>query len=373
MTSIMAPWPFYQWGMDILGPLPLATRRVKFVIVAIDYFTKWIEAKPLARITGKEVIRDAVILVEIGMLNYQNMMIKEGFNEEELRLNLDLLQERREMAAIWEARCKTKLEQYYNKRVHLTSFKPGEFVFRKNEASRVKHIRMALTSCKLWKTKRCLRLGMQSIFASAICRNYCFKNSKALYETKILMNAKFLFLSFRKGNAEVHSTRRHDLPKRLGLKGEAEVHSTGRNDLPKRLSLKGEANVHSIERHDLPKILSLKGKTEVHSSGRHDLPKRLSLKGEAEVHSSGRHDLPKRLSLKGEAEVHGTERHDQPKNKVKGNAPRCTMPKGAIPFIKAIKHRYLIHKHKKAQGLNKYEIFECQQPISTCIYIVSTN
>ncbi|GJV24636.1 reverse transcriptase domain-containing protein [Tanacetum coccineum] len=55
MTSIMVPWPFYQWGMNILGPLPQASRKLKFVIVAIDYFTKWIEAKPLARITGKDV------------------------------------------------------------------------------------------------------------------------------------------------------------------------------------------------------------------------------------------------------------------------------------------------------------------------------
>ncbi|GJT66489.1 reverse transcriptase domain-containing protein [Tanacetum coccineum] len=50
MTSIMA-----QWGMDILGPLPQSAGKVKFVIVAIDYFTKWIEAKPLAKITEKEV------------------------------------------------------------------------------------------------------------------------------------------------------------------------------------------------------------------------------------------------------------------------------------------------------------------------------
>ncbi|GJU57914.1 reverse transcriptase domain-containing protein [Tanacetum coccineum] len=57
MTSIMAPWPFYQWGMDILGPLPPARGGAKFMIVAIDYFTKWIEAKPLVKITGKEVIR----------------------------------------------------------------------------------------------------------------------------------------------------------------------------------------------------------------------------------------------------------------------------------------------------------------------------
>lgn len=55
MTSIMAPWPFYQWGRDILGPLPQSAGKAKYVIVAIDYFTKWIEAKPLTRITGKEV------------------------------------------------------------------------------------------------------------------------------------------------------------------------------------------------------------------------------------------------------------------------------------------------------------------------------
>nr|GEX00201.1 reverse transcriptase domain-containing protein [Tanacetum cinerariifolium] len=42
-------------GMDILGPLPQASGKLKFVIVAIDYFTKWIKAKPLASITGKDV------------------------------------------------------------------------------------------------------------------------------------------------------------------------------------------------------------------------------------------------------------------------------------------------------------------------------
>ncbi|GJS52426.1 reverse transcriptase domain-containing protein [Tanacetum coccineum] len=44
-------------GMDILGPLTPARGGAKFVIVAIDYFTKWIKAKPLVKITGKEVIR----------------------------------------------------------------------------------------------------------------------------------------------------------------------------------------------------------------------------------------------------------------------------------------------------------------------------
>ncbi|GJU44293.1 hypothetical protein Tco_1201559 [Tanacetum coccineum] len=61
------------------------------------------------------------------------------YNEEEQRLNLDLLQERREAAAIREAKYKTKMEQYYNKRVRPAGFRPGEFVYRRNEASRMEN------------------------------------------------------------------------------------------------------------------------------------------------------------------------------------------------------------------------------------------
>ena len=44
-----------MWGMDILGPFPMASGQRNFLIVAIDYFTKWIEAKELAKITTKQV------------------------------------------------------------------------------------------------------------------------------------------------------------------------------------------------------------------------------------------------------------------------------------------------------------------------------
>ncbi|GJT88366.1 reverse transcriptase domain-containing protein [Tanacetum coccineum] len=45
LTPITSPWPFYKWGIDIAGPFPEGPGKVKFLIVAIDYFTKWIEAK----------------------------------------------------------------------------------------------------------------------------------------------------------------------------------------------------------------------------------------------------------------------------------------------------------------------------------------
>jgi hypothetical protein len=54
MVSITGPWPFAQWGMNIVGPLPQAAQGKKFVIIAIDYFTKWVEAEPLSTITDKE-------------------------------------------------------------------------------------------------------------------------------------------------------------------------------------------------------------------------------------------------------------------------------------------------------------------------------
>ncbi|GJV34731.1 reverse transcriptase domain-containing protein [Tanacetum coccineum] len=50
----MSPWPFYKWGIDIPEPFPERPDKVKFLIVAMDYFTKWIEAKPVATITGNQ-------------------------------------------------------------------------------------------------------------------------------------------------------------------------------------------------------------------------------------------------------------------------------------------------------------------------------
>ncbi|GKC57551.1 reverse transcriptase domain-containing protein [Tanacetum coccineum] len=221
--------------MEILGPIPQASGKLKFIIVAIDYFTKWIEAKPLARITEKDVKKfvwdnivcrfglsqvivmdnrtqivndpfkgwceslnikqmntavahpqandlverdnkslmegikarlgreragwvdelpnvlwanhtylkqsngetpfsltygsEAVIPTKIGMPTHYTMMIKEYENEDELRLNMDLLQERREATTIMKAKYKTKMEQYYNQKVRPMSFKPDEYVF----------------------------------------------------------------------------------------------------------------------------------------------------------------------------------------------------------------------------------------------------
>ncbi|XP_075658917.1 uncharacterized protein LOC142628761 [Castanea sativa] len=55
LTMIASLWPFVQCGIDIIGPLPRRKRQVKFLLVAIDYFTKWVEAEAILTITEEKI------------------------------------------------------------------------------------------------------------------------------------------------------------------------------------------------------------------------------------------------------------------------------------------------------------------------------
>ena len=55
LTLMTAPWLFAQWGLDIIGSFPIAVRQLKFLILGIDYFTKWVEAEALATITERNM------------------------------------------------------------------------------------------------------------------------------------------------------------------------------------------------------------------------------------------------------------------------------------------------------------------------------
>jgi hypothetical protein len=46
-------WPLQRWGLDIVGSLPMAQGNLKFTFVAVEYFTKWIEAREVSTITSK--------------------------------------------------------------------------------------------------------------------------------------------------------------------------------------------------------------------------------------------------------------------------------------------------------------------------------
>ena len=57
LVSISSPWPFAQWGIDIVGLLPTAPAQKKLLLVATDYFSKWIEAEAFSTIKDRDVTR----------------------------------------------------------------------------------------------------------------------------------------------------------------------------------------------------------------------------------------------------------------------------------------------------------------------------
>ncbi|GJT36915.1 reverse transcriptase domain-containing protein [Tanacetum coccineum] len=212
LTPITSPWPFYKWGIDIVGPFPEGPGKVKFLIVVIDYFTKLIDAKPAMTIIDNQVkkfvcdnivcrfglpgeivsdnenqfrdnpfkdwceklcirqcfasvthpqanglveranrslgegikarlderSKDSVIPAGIGMPTLRTTEVDLTKNDEALEINLDLIEEKREQAAIQEAKSKAKMEKYYNSKVRSTSFRPRDMVYRSNDASHAK-------------------------------------------------------------------------------------------------------------------------------------------------------------------------------------------------------------------------------------------
>nr|GEW41564.1 reverse transcriptase domain-containing protein [Tanacetum cinerariifolium] len=172
-------------GIDIAGPFSEGPGKVKILIVAIDYFTKFgllgetmenssgmihsrigegikarldarskncIEEPPHVLWAHYTMIKsnngdtpflltyktEAVISAEISMPTFRTAEVDLVQNNEALEINLDLLEEKREELAIREAKSKAKMGKYYKSKVQNTSFKPGDLVYRNNDASQAK-------------------------------------------------------------------------------------------------------------------------------------------------------------------------------------------------------------------------------------------
>ena len=74
---------------------------------------------------------EAVALVEVGLKSPRVKFANTKCNEETLRLNLDLLEEKREEALKRVEDYQRKTARYYNRKVRPNSFKPGDLVLKK--------------------------------------------------------------------------------------------------------------------------------------------------------------------------------------------------------------------------------------------------
>jgi hypothetical protein len=57
LNPIIKPWPFRGWGIDLIGQInPPSSKGHKFVLLAIDYFTKWVDVVPLKKVTSENMV-----------------------------------------------------------------------------------------------------------------------------------------------------------------------------------------------------------------------------------------------------------------------------------------------------------------------------
>jgi len=58
LNVLSAPWPFSMWGTDVIGAIePKASNAHHFILVAIDYFTKWVKVVSYTNVTRKVVTK----------------------------------------------------------------------------------------------------------------------------------------------------------------------------------------------------------------------------------------------------------------------------------------------------------------------------
>ena len=55
-NTMTSPWLFSTWGINIIGKIhPTVANGHEFILVAIDYFTKWVEAALYKVLNSKKV------------------------------------------------------------------------------------------------------------------------------------------------------------------------------------------------------------------------------------------------------------------------------------------------------------------------------
>ena len=64
LQNMTTPWPFHTWGLDLIGPINPPSNGYIWILVAIEYFTKWVEAVLLKKATSPTIanfIREHII------------------------------------------------------------------------------------------------------------------------------------------------------------------------------------------------------------------------------------------------------------------------------------------------------------------------
>ncbi|GJY34518.1 reverse transcriptase domain-containing protein [Tanacetum coccineum] len=154
-------WPFSHWGIHIIGPLPMAPGGLQFLAIAVEHSTKWVEAKPLTTINGRQV--EKFVLEYVGWVDNlaKTLWIHRTLprnNEKETPFSLTYGsevvipiietiddrgrvqkatkgKERKEVDSIENAYYQNKLRKYHNTRSSHPMYIVGDFVLLKQKVN----------------------------------------------------------------------------------------------------------------------------------------------------------------------------------------------------------------------------------------------
>ncbi|GJZ10921.1 reverse transcriptase domain-containing protein [Tanacetum coccineum] len=137
-------WPFSHSGVNILGPFPTAPRGFKFLAIAVEHSTKWVEAKPLTVINERHAetfVWEYVVTLPRNSqkktpfsLTYSSeaiIHISENVVAKDDKGRIKEVDKRRgskEITSIEEAYYRSKLHRHHNKRSSHSIYKIGDFV-----------------------------------------------------------------------------------------------------------------------------------------------------------------------------------------------------------------------------------------------------
>jgi ribonuclease HI/transposase InsO family protein len=63
LRTIPITWPFAVWGLDMVGPFRTARGSLTHLLVAVDKYTKWVEAKPVAKVDGATATKFVIDII----------------------------------------------------------------------------------------------------------------------------------------------------------------------------------------------------------------------------------------------------------------------------------------------------------------------
>ncbi|XP_070677797.1 uncharacterized protein [Malus domestica] len=115
LTPMISPWPFAQWKLDLIGPMPAGKGKI---------LTR---ETPFSFAFGT----DAVVLVELEQATFRVQNYVQSKNDKQLILNLDLVEEYRIQAHLRNVAYKQRISNYYDSKVKPRFFKVGDWVLKK--------------------------------------------------------------------------------------------------------------------------------------------------------------------------------------------------------------------------------------------------